>query len=137
MSEQSTDMIVRFPGGKRVDADFLGFEIKTDQSVKVGGTGTAPEPFMLFLASIGTCAGIYVSGFCAQRNIPTDNITIRQKLIPTPEGKIGKIVLDIEVPPEFPEKYYDAVVRAANGCAVKKTIQNPPEFEVKTVLKES
>ena len=136
MSQQSTDMIVSFPGGKRVDANFLGFEIKTDQSVKSGGTGTAPEPYALFLASIGTCAGVYVSKFCESRNIPTDNIQIRQKLIPTPEGKIGKIALDIEVPPEFPEKYYDALVRSANGCAVKKTIQNPPEFEVKTVVAE-
>jgi len=136
MSEQPQDMIVSFPGGQKVDANLFGFDIPTDQSVKSGGEASAPEPFLLFLASIGTCAGIYVLRFCQSRKIPTDNIQIRQKLIPTPEGKIGKIALHIEVPPEFPEKYYDALVRSANGCAVKKTILDPPEFEVKTVVRE-
>ena len=33
---------------------------------------------------------------------------------------------DIVVPPEFPEKYHDALIRAADQCAVKKHMENPP-----------
>jgi hypothetical protein len=40
-----------------------------------------------------------------------------------PRGKVG---LDIQVPPEFPEKYRDALVRAASQCAVKKHLEAPP-----------
>ena len=53
------DMKVYFPGGKRVYADYGGFTIETDQPARGGGDDSAPAPFDLFLASIGTCAGIY------------------------------------------------------------------------------
>ncbi|NTV93040.1 MAG: osmotically inducible protein C, partial [Chlorobiaceae bacterium] len=46
---------------------------------------------------------------------------------------IGKIVLTIELPPDFPEKYKEAVINSANLCAVKKHIMDPPEFEVVTM----
>jgi putative redox protein len=129
----SSDLIVTFGGGKKVNADFRGFTIKTDQSEYAGGEGSAPEPFTLFLASIGTCAGIFVLSFCQSRGIPTDGIRVVQSHEPRPDGRgIGKITITIELPPDFPEKYKDAVINAANLCAVKKHIMEPPVFEVKT-----
>ncbi|KZK75152.1 MAG: osmotically inducible protein C [Pelodictyon luteolum] len=132
------DMIISFGGGKKVNAEFKGFTIHTDQSPNGGGEGSAPEPFALFLASIGTCAGIYVYSFCQQRQIPTDNIRIVQSHFPKESGRgIGKIVIDIQLPADFPEKYRDAVINAANLCAVKKHIQDPPVFELSTSIAAS
>jgi putative redox protein len=129
-----SELIVTFGGGKKVDAEFNGFTIHTDQSPYAGGEGSAPEPFALFLASIGTCAGIFVLSFCQSRGIPTEGIRIVQSHVAHESGRgIGKIGLAIELPVDFPEKYKDAVVSAANLCAVKKHIQHPPEFEVTTV----
>ncbi len=129
------EMIVTFPGGARVDAQFGPHTIRTDQPPHAGGEGSAPAPFSLFLASIGTCAGIYVLGFCRQRGLPTDGIQIVQRMEANPQtGMIGRIHLDIEVPPSFPEKYRDALVRAASQCAVKKHLERPPEFDVATVV---
>jgi ribosomal protein S12 methylthiotransferase accessory factor len=128
------DMIVTFPGGKKVDAEFMGHIIKTDQHPRSGGEGSAPEPYALFLASLGACAGIYVLGFCQSRGLPTEGIRLVQSLEPDATGKIGKINIHIEVPSSFPEKYHEALVRSADQCAVKKTIQNPPQFEIKTVV---
>jgi putative redox protein len=130
------DLTITFPGGLRVDAQSGPFSIPTDQPVKAGGEGAAPTPFMLFLASIGTCAGIYVLGFCKQRGLPTDGIRIVERLegSATKPGLIGKVTLEIQVPPSFPDKYYDALIRAADQCAVKKHLETPPEFDVKTVV---
>ncbi|MDT9547520.1 MAG: OsmC family protein [Chlorobium sp.] len=129
----SDNMIISFGGGKKVNADYRGFAIQTDQSVNGGGEGSAPEPFALFLASIGTCAGIYVFLFCEQRGIPADNIRIVQSHEPREDGTgVGKITLTIELPSDFPDKYRNAVINAANLCAVKKHIQDPPVFEVAT-----
>jgi putative redox protein len=131
-----SEMIITIGDGKRVDAEFNGFTIHTDQSVHAGGDGSAPEPFALFLASIGTCAGIYVSLFCQSRGIPTEGVRLVQSHFVKESGRgIGKIELAIELPPDFPEKYKDAVINAANLCAVKKHILNPPEFIVKTVTR--
>jgi len=129
-----SSMIVTFPGGKRVDAEYHGFAIRTDQPVKTGGEGTAPAPFDLFLASIATCAGIYVKGYCDTRGIPTDSLGLEMHIEHDHvQHRIGKLVLEIKLPEGFPEKHRDAVIRAADLCSVKKHIFTPPAFEIRTV----
>jgi len=128
------EMEIVFPGNKKVDAIFNGQVIKTDQPVQAGGDGTAPAPFDLFIASIGTCAGIYVLGFCQARGIPTDGIKLIQKMNYNFQKRLfDKIEIEIKLPPDFPEKYKAAVIHAADNCAVKKHLLNPPEIVVKTV----
>jgi putative redox protein len=130
------EMIIDFPGGARVDAHFSDYTVATDQPPTGGGEGSAPTPFSVFLASIGTCAGIYVLGFCRQRQLPTEGIRVIQRPYRNPmTGMVEKIDLEIQVPPEFPEKYYDALIRAADQCAVKKHLENPPKFNVYTQVK--
>ncbi len=127
------EMVIDFPGGARVDAHFGPYTVRTDQPPMGGGEGSAPTPFAVFLASIGTCAGIYVLGFCRQRGLPTEGIRIVQRMHTDPAtGMVGKIDLEIQVPPEFPEKYRPSLVRAAELCAVKKHFENPPVFEITT-----
>ena len=127
------EFIIDFPGGARVDAHFGPYTVPTDQPPSGGGEGSAPTPFSVFLASIGTCAGIYVLGFCRQRGLPTDGIRLVQRMETDPlTHMIGKISLEIQVPPDFPEKYKEAVIRSAEQCAVKKHLENPPKFAVTT-----
>jgi ribosomal protein S12 methylthiotransferase accessory factor len=123
------EMLIDFPGGSRVDAHFNGFMVPTDQPP----AASAPTPFAVFLSSIGTCAGIYVLGFCRQRGLPTENIQIVQRVHGNPfTGMVEKIDLEIVVPPDFPEKYRDSLIRSAELCAVKKHLENPPKFDITT-----
>lgn len=129
------EMEISFPGGARVDAQLNGYLVQTDQPPHGGGDGSAPTPFSLFLASIGTCAGIYVLGFCRKRGLSTEGISLRQRIQVNPmDGMVNQVDLDIQVPPEFPEKYKEALVRSAELCAVKKHLEAPPSFAVRTVL---
>jgi ribosomal protein S12 methylthiotransferase accessory factor len=129
------EMTVTFPGGARVDAQFGPHTVRTDQPAHGGGEGSAPTPFATFLASIATCAGIYVLGFCRQRDLPTEGIRITQRSEGNREtGMVERVVLDIHVPPGFPEKYRAALVRSAEQCAVKKHMEQPPAFIVETVV---
>jgi ribosomal protein S12 methylthiotransferase accessory factor len=131
----ASEMIVTFPGNKKVDTRIGEHVIRTDQPARGGGDDSAPAPFDLFLAAIGTCAGIYVVGFCQKRELPTEGIQLRQRNHFDPETRVlVRVELDIEVPPSFPEKYRDALVRVADQCAVKKAIQAQPQFEVRTVV---
>ena len=128
------EMIIDFPGGARVDAHFGTFTIQTDQPP----VASAPTPFATFLASLGTCAGIYVLGFCQQRGLPTQGIRIVQRMHNDPlSGMVRKIDLEIQVPPSFPEKYLPSLVRSAELCAVKKHIEQPPQFDVYTKAVEA
>lgn len=125
------EMTIEFPGGARVDAHFGPYTVRTDQPPSGGGEGLAPTPFALFLASIGTCAGIYVLGFCKQRGLPTEGIRIVQRTHTDPaSGMVNKIDLEIQVPSTFPQRVLPSLVRAAELCAVKKHMEKPPTFEV-------
>jgi ribosomal protein S12 methylthiotransferase accessory factor len=127
------EMVIDFPGGARVDAHFGPHTVKTDQPP----AASAPTPFAVFLASIGTCAGIYVLGFCQQRGLPTDGIRIVQRMHSNPmSGMISQIDLEIQVPESFPEKYRPSLIRSAELCAVKKHLENPPKVEVTTAVVE-
>jgi ribosomal protein S12 methylthiotransferase accessory factor len=125
------DMIVSFPGGLRVDANYKGFTVKTDQPEGEGGENSAPSPFDLFFCSLGTCAGFYVLSFCRERDIPTDDIRVIQTFERDSETrKVTQINIDIQLPADFPEKYVKAVKASAGKCTVKKVILNPPVFNI-------
>jgi ribosomal protein S12 methylthiotransferase accessory factor len=124
-------MTIEFPGGARAEAHFDTFTVRTDQPLSDGGSGSAPTPFDTFLASIGTCAGTYVLGFCRQRGISMDGVRLVQRVHANPSnGMVDKIDLEILVPPDFPERYRESLVRAAELCAVKKHLEHPPAFQV-------
>lgn len=126
-------MEITFDGGKVVTAHSHGHTIKTDQPVHSGGQNSAPSPYELFLASIGTCTGIYVKSFCDNRNIPADNIRIIQSAeFDVETGLPVNIKLDIKLPSDFPDKYKEAVISVAELCKVKKTLASPPVFEIIT-----
>ena len=122
------EMLIDFPGGSRVDAQFGKFTIATDQPP----AASAPTPFAVFLSSIGTCAGIYVLGFCQQRGLSTNGIRIVERTHSDPTGMVENIELEIQLPPEFPEKYRASMIRSAELCAVKKHLENPPSIDVTT-----
>ena len=131
---QSDDMDIVFPGGLRVEALHEGFHIATDQPASHGGGGTAPSPFDLFLASIGTCAGFYVLRFCQQRGLDTAGLSLT--VTPHEDAKAKRVVriqIDIALPVQFPERYREAIIRAVEQCTVKRHLMEPPRFEIRTV----
>ena len=125
------ELLIDFPDRSRVDKHFGSFTVQTDQPPEA----LAPSPFDVFLSSIGTCAGIYVLGFCKQRGLSTNGIQIVERAIRNQsDTMVEKIELEIKLPPGFPEKYREAVIHAAQLCAVKKHLKHPPKFEITTTM---
>ncbi len=131
------EMKITFPGGEKVNAEINSRIIPTDQPVEGGGEGSAPSPFDYFLASLGTCAGIYVLSFCQQRQIATEGLSLTQRMefaiAEDGKNKLSKVAIEISLPPGFPEKYRNAIVKTAGLCSVKKVIMDPPKFEITAV----
>jgi putative redox protein len=126
-------MEISFPGGKKVNAHFKGFTIKTDQSEKDGGEDSAPTPTFMFLASLGTCAGLYALNFCEERKIETEKLKLELEFATHKKTRmIEKVRMKLTLPPDFPEKYRRAIVKAMDLCYVKKHLHAPPEFETIT-----
>lgn len=128
------DIVIKLKGNTKVSAEYKGFSINTDQPVQAGGENSAPSPFDLFLASIGTCAGFYIQSFCNQRGLNTGGISIVQKLnYNREEHRISSIEIEVKLPVGFPEKYKDALINSANACTVKKHLLQAPEIKIVAV----
>ena len=124
-------IVITLAGGRRVDAQVGQHVVHTDQPKENGGGDAAPSPFDLFLASMGTCAGIYVQGFCAKRGISYRNIRILERMEYDEDGGLVAVDLDIELPPGFPDKYQGAIVKVVEQCSVKRAIIAQPIFRVR------
>jgi ribosomal protein S12 methylthiotransferase accessory factor len=124
-------MKVSFPGNLKVNAEFAGFTVATDQPVLAGGDGSAPAPFDLFLASLATCAGIFMLAFLKQRGLTTEGTGITTTIERDPaRGMVSRVGFELHLPPDFPDKYEAAIVRAVEQCSVKRHLHQPPDFKV-------
>lgn len=120
---------VTFPGGKKVDVSFGDTLVKTDQSLKDGGEGSAPNPSQLFLASVAGCAGFFALEFCRTRNISIEGMRLAMEREYDPKlRRYVKLSLFLTLPQGFPDKYKNAIRRAVEACPVKRSIETPPEF---------
>lgn len=124
------DIRIHLREGKRVDAEVDGYTVVTDQPSANGGEGMAPDPYTLFLVSIGTCAGFYVGAYCSARGIPTAGIDIHQHVEKDAGGRLTRIDLRITLPADFPAEQREGVLRAAGSCKVKKTLAAPPPIAI-------
>lgn len=127
------ELKVKFGGGLKVDVEYKGFVIKTDQPVREGGEGAAPSPFDLFLVSLAACAGFYVLAFCRERKISVEGLSVTMT---TEKGEVSKMIdkitITVDLPADFPEKYKFALVKAIDHCSVKAHIMRAPQFEIIT-----
>jgi ribosomal protein S12 methylthiotransferase accessory factor len=124
-------MKVSFPGNLKVSAEFAGFTVETDQPVLAGGDGSAPAPFDLFLASLATCAGIFMLAFLKQRGLTTEGTGITMTIERDPaRGMVSRVGFELHLPADFPDKYEAAIVRAVEQCSVKRHLHQPPDFTV-------
>lgn len=131
------DIKVSFPGEMKVDAEYKGFTVRTDQPAYAGGEGSALAPFDLFLISIAACAGYYVLAFCKERGISLGKASLVVKMEKNPESKmIRKILIAINLPTEFPARYKNAIIKAVDSCPVKAHILNPPEFQIEAHISQ-
>ena len=127
-------MEIEFPGGARVDVAFGPHVVHTDQPVHAGGDDSAPSPFDLFLAALGACAGYYVLRFLQQRELPTADVRLTERVHTDPAtGMTDRIELEFRLPAGFPEKYVPALIRAAEKCSVKKHLAQPPAIMITAV----
>ena len=129
--DKQMEMKIDFPGGQKVTATFQDFTIETDQPIESGGNGGAPDPFSLFLSSIGTCTGIYVLRFCQERNLPIDDLSLTLTAQWNDKIKLMETIdIKIKTGPYFPKKYKKTLINVAKLCTVKRQLEQPPSMHI-------
>ncbi len=122
---------VTWDGGLRFTADIRGHKVTVDQPAKAGGADSAPMPVELLPASLGTCVALYVQQFLATRGLDFTGMTVAVTAVGAAQpNRLARFDLEVKIPGGVPEKYRDAVQRAAEGCTVHHTLTHAPEIAV-------
>ena len=108
-----------------------GHEIFTDQHAAEGGTDKAMTPAELFVASLGTCIGVYAARFCKRHNLPTEGMKVLMDWTVVKDPvRIGSIKAELHYPHSIPETERKGLLRMAEACFVHETILHKPEIVV-------
>ncbi len=116
-------MKITFEGNKKVKVHVKNFDIWTDQPKNHGGDETAPTPIDLFLASLGSCSGVFVLNFLKQHALPENVYLTLEPVWNISDYVIDKIEVTIHIPADFPPKYEQALLEVARRCLVARHVK--------------
>jgi putative redox protein len=120
---------VTFPSPTRIRATSKGLTVEVGPPPDRGGDPDAYGPFDILLCSLATCTGFQVADFLRERGFDTSAAGVRIEAERGAESHLMEsISIEVVVPSGFPEKYRDAIVRAAGLCFVKQQLGHKPEI---------
>jgi len=122
---------VTWDGGVRFTADVRGHKVHVDQPRQGGGEDTAVAPLELLPVALGTCVAYFVEQFLATRGIDPTGLEVAVGVAGARDPhRIGRFDVRVSLPGGVPERYREAVVRAAETCTVHHTLTHRPEIVV-------
>jgi uncharacterized OsmC-like protein len=129
-----TPVTVTWDGGLRFTAEVRGHRITVDQPREAGGDDSGPMPIELMPAALGTCVALYVQRFLVTRGLDPAGLSVAVAAAGARDpNRLGRFDVQVTIPGGVPEKYLDAVRRAAEGCTVHHTLTHTPEIAVAIV----
>jgi len=116
--------------GSEFDIRVRGHGVTSDMSEQDGGGGRGPSPVELLAGSLGTCIAMIVQSYCQRHGYEGDvGVSLTVELADKPK-RIGRIVVDVEVPDGVPEDRMDVIKRVAQRCPIHETLRNPPGLDI-------
>jgi uncharacterized OsmC-like protein len=110
-----------------------GHEVACDMSEKEGGRDQGPSPVELLAGSLGACIAMMVQSYCRRHEYEGDvGVNLTLELADKPK-RIGRIVVDVEVPESVPEDKIEVIKRVAQRCPIHETLMSPPAIDIDVV----
>lgn len=123
-----SEVVVEHKGAGSFEARWGTASVPVDaQASPRGSLALAPLP--LFAASLGSCIGAFVAGYCANAGIDTAGMTVtvgfeKVGTGPGERARLGKLSARIRMPPGTAlGKRGRAVLAAAEGCILHQTLK--------------
>jgi putative redox protein len=110
-----------------------GHHVTSDMSAGDGGQDQGPSPAELLASSLGACIAMIVQGYCTAHGYDGDvGVSLTMELADKPK-RVGRFVVDLELPPGIPAEKMEAIKRVAQHCPIHETFKNPPEVDIDIV----
>jgi putative redox protein len=120
---------VTFPNPTRIQARSRDLTVEVGPPPDRGGDADAYGPFDLLLCSLATCTGFQVSDFLQQRGLGLQGAGVRIDAERSEQSHLLEAIhIEIRVPADFPDKYNDAIIRAAGLCFIKQQLGQRPDI---------
>jgi len=125
-------MNIQHKGGMGFRVNVREHVIISDQPKEKGGVNEGPTPPELFIASLGTCIGVYAVWFCQKHKIAYEGMKLnivwaKSTNAPT---RIEQIDITVSLPEGCPETLKKGLHEQAEKCLVHNTITYPPEINI-------
>ena len=110
-----------------------GHDVTSDMPATDGGQDQGPSPAELLAGSLGTCIAMMVQSYCGSHGYDGDvGVSLTLELEDKPK-RIGRIVVDLEIPDSVPEEKKKAIMRVAQRCPIHETLKSPPDLDIEIV----
>jgi putative redox protein len=112
-----------------------GHLVTSDMSVKDGGGDAGPSPVELFAGALGACIAMTVAQYCQTHGYGDGDVevSLTLELVDNPK-RVGRIVVDLEVPKSVPEDRREVIRRVAEHCPLHETMRGALEIDIDVVL---
>ncbi len=122
---------VKYEGGVASSFEVRGHKCVVDLPKEMGGEDRGPTPIELVAGALGTCIATYIIRWCNEAHVPVDGLQVKVDFVHDVDAHcIRELSAHIELPPNFPEKRRDAVLRVADMCTVHNTLCSNPKVNI-------
>jgi uncharacterized OsmC-like protein len=120
--------------GKAFELRVRGHTVIVDMSKEEGGADEGMNPVELLAGSLGACISIMAQTYCDTHGYTDGEVSASLTLeIADDPKRVGTIVIDLELPNDFPEDRKSAIKRVAELCPVHETLKQMPTVDLEIV----
>ena len=125
---------VDFLGKRKFKIKARDFEVVADLPEQKGGDNTAPTPPELFMASLGSCIGVFAASYCDTAGMDSTGMSIDMDWEMAEDGsRVENIEVHLNVPNAELGARKKALLAVAKKCVIHNTLHNPPEITIEIV----
>ncbi len=116
--------VVTHVDGVRFAIQVRSHEILVDQTLRGGGTDSAPTPIELLGAALGSCIAYYVRQYLKTRDMPTEGLRVEvvQKKGSNP-SRVEEFLTNVILPAGIEDSYIPVIQRVIETCPAHNTLR--------------